>query len=88
MMDRDALLHLARGRERAAAEGRLSDPRVIPLDEALRLRRLASGWRALPLPELVVRCRALAMADATTRLPTDVYDAWLQMSAVVTACGG
>jgi hypothetical protein len=52
------------------------------------LAALVAGWRRAPLPELVIRCRALAMADQRDRLPTEVYDAWVQMSAVVTVFGG
>ena len=52
------------------------------------LHALVAGWRRAPLPELVIRCRALAMADQRNRLPTEVYDAWVQMSAVVTVFGG
>lgn len=52
------------------------------------LRALVTGWRRAPLPELVIRCRALAMADQRDRLPTEVHDAWVQMSAVVTVFGG
>jgi hypothetical protein len=55
---------------------------------AADLAALVAGWRRAPLSELVIRCRALAMADQRDRLPTEVYDAWVQMSAVVTVFGG
>ena len=55
---------------------------------AADLAALVAGWRRAPLPELVIRCRALAMADQRNRLPTEVHDAWVQMSAVVTVFGG
>ena len=63
--------------------------KVLQINPTERARILARDWRRCPLPEVVVRCRALAALHAMGhRLPSDAYDAWLQMSAVVTVAGG
>jgi hypothetical protein len=67
----------------------MSGTNVVAFNEADRLRALAAGWRRAPLPEVVARARALALAQAAgRRLPLDVYEAWVQMSAVIAVCGG
>lgn len=48
-----------------------------------QMETLIRGWRSASLPEVRMRARALAMISWTERLPTHVYDAWLQMNAVL-----
>ena len=48
------------------------------------LRALVTGWRRAPVNELVIRCRALAMAAQRRAVPDEIVREWVQMSAVVT----
>lgn len=58
---------------------------VVPFDPQERARELARGWRVLPMHVVRARCEALKTMQANgVRLPTDVYEVWLQMSAVLT----
>ena len=52
------------------------------------LRALVAGWRRAPVNELVIRCRALAMAAQRRAVPDEIVREWVQMSAVVTVAGG
>lgn len=62
---------------------------VIPIDPVARLRLLTRDWRRLGLREITIRFRSISAEQARgVRLPCDVHDAWLQMSAVLTVCGG
>ncbi len=57
---------------------------VVAFDPVARSRELTADWHRQPLHVLAARAEALrAMHANGVRLPTEVYDAWLQMSAVV-----
>lgn len=60
------------------------DLTVVSIDPVARARDLARNWRRLPLYAVAARAEALQAIHANgVRLPTEAYDAWLQMSAVV-----
>jgi len=62
---------------------------VVHLDEHRRLRALIVDWRRLDVGQIRSRFQSICMEQRRgVRLPTDVYDAWLQMSAVLVVCGG
>lgn len=67
------------------------DTNVVQFDPVARARELASNWRCQPLYVLVARSQALLCMQANgVRLPREVHEAWLQMSAMVAiarACG-
>lgn len=61
---------------------------VIPLDPVERARGYVENWRKQTVQELVRRCQLLMMIEhCGTRLPTDVYNAYLCMRAVVEVAG-
>lgn len=64
------------------------DLTVVAFDPVARARELARGWRQLPLYAVAARAEALRTIHANgVRLPTEAYDAWLQMSALVEVGG-
>jgi hypothetical protein len=74
--------HEQRGRERAMAEGRCY-ANVVSMDPTDRLRQLTTGWQRMSVSKLIPLERALAAAHAKSWLPSDLYDIWLQVSALV-----
>jgi hypothetical protein len=75
--------HEQRGRERAIAEGRCYGGNVVSMDPTDRLWQLTTGWQRMSVSKLIPLERALAAAHAKSWLPSDLYDIWLQVSALV-----
>ena len=57
---------------------------VTSINPQVRMQTLITNWRKAPLPEVLIRYRALCWMDEMGHhMSTPVFEAWLQMRAVI-----